>query len=698
METKNLFQKGYVKKLSDRFVQYTQFSQTTYLLILGIIVGVFSGFIAIGFRLLIRVFQQFTLRQSGDIFSNVNIMEALSSLPAYWIILIPVLGGAIVGPIIYIFAREAKGHGVPEVMQAIALKNGIIRPRVAAVKSIASAITISTGGSVGQEGPIIQVGSALGSTIGQWLKVSPERLKILVGCGAAAGIAATFNAPIAGAFFALEVIIGNFGILSFSPIIISSVMATVISRAFLGNIPVFTVPQYALVSMWEIPLYMVLGLIAALVGVAFIESVYASESFFDRMKMPEYLKTPFGALFLGILIVFSPNVFGGGYETIEMAMHGNIIWHTLMLLIVFKLLATSITLGSGGSGGVFAPSLFLGAVAGGAFGQLVNLFFPAATASSGAYAMVGMGAVVAATTHAPITSILILFEITNDYKIILPVMISCTIATVLARKIKQDSIYTMKLTLRGITLNQGREEIIMKSFSVGDLMHTNAPKINECTGFKKIIKIFMENKEPYYYVVLDDGTLVGSLSTHIVKSVLSDTENLDQLIIAKDLSVPSEEVVTPVTTLADCMHKFERVESEHLPVINNLTEKKLIGNISKKEIIKLYNREILRKDVVGVNYVRDIGTEKRRNLIQLPKDFKIDFLAVPENFVGKSLKQLDIRARYKITILAVKKKLSDIGPSNEIPDPERIFEKDDILVSAGREKALENFRKIASKN
>jgi len=690
MDREQVIKKSLLKTLSDIFVRYTQFSQSTYLIILGIIVGVLGGFVSIGFRLLIIFFQKYTIKES------LSVLDSLNSLPIYWKILVPVLGGLIVGPIIYFLAREAKGHGVPEVMQAIALKNGVIRPRVAVVKSIASAITISTGGSVGQEGPIIQVGSAVGSTIGQWLKVSPDRLKILVGCGAAAGIAATFNAPIAGAFFALEIIIGNFGIISFSPIIISSVMATVISRAFFGNTPIFTVPLYSLVSIWEIPLYMGLGMISGLVGLAFIESVYASERFFDEMKIPEYLKTPLGAIFLGILIVFSPHVFGGGYETIEMAMRGEIIWYGLFFLIILKLLATSITLGSGGSGGIFAPALFLGATAGGAFGQLVNFLFPSITAGSGAYAMVGMGAVVAAATHAPITSILILFEVTNDYKIILPVMISCTIATILARRLKQDSIYTLKLSLRGISLNQGREEIIMKSFTVGDLMHPDTPVIPEGTGLKSIIKIFMKNQESYYYVVSDDGKLLGSLSTHLVKGILTETDSLDHLIIARDLVAPLAAKVTPSSTLADCMNQFERIESEHLPVIDDYNSERLIGYISKKDIIKLYNREILRKDMLGVKYVRDFGSEKWRNLVHLPKDFKVDFIRVPESFVNKSLKELNIRAEYGVTILAVKKKLSDIGPSNEMPDPDRIFEKDDILVVAGKDDKLEKFRKISS--
>lgn len=684
--------KSYIKKLSDAFVRYTQFSQNTYILILAIIVGILGGFGAIGFRKLIAFFQNFAIGSSGDV------LDALSQLPWYIKLIVPILGALVVGPLIYFLAREAKGHGVPEVMEAVALKNGRIRPRVVFVKAFASAITIATGGSVGREGPIVQIGSAFASTIGQWLNVSNERLKVLVGCGAAAGIAATFNAPIAGAFFALEVIIGNFALTNFSPIIVSSVMATVVSRAFLGNFPAFSVPQYSLISAWEIPFYFILGLIAGAVAVLFSSLVYKSEEVFDKMPIPEYFKTAVGGLFTGLIILFFPQVYGVGYEAIGFALRGHFIWYFALSLIFIKILATTITLGSGGSGGIFAPSLFIGSVTGGAFGIFLNRIFPTITANSGAYAMVGMGAVVAGATHAPITSILILFELTSDYKIILPLMIACTMATILARKLKDDSIYTEKLSRRGITISQGQEEIIMKSFSVGDLMEPNPPMIEECKRLKEIIKIFMTNKEPYYYVVTENGNLVGSLSTHLVKDVLSADDDLDRLIIARDLLVPSEEVVAPETTLADCMYKFERVESDHLPVIEGNGSNKLIGTISRKEIIKLYNREILRKDVLGVKYVREMGSEKSRNLVQLPGDFKVDFVPVIEGFIGKSIKELDIRAKHKVTILAVKKKLSEIGLTSELPDPDRIFELGDILVVAGKQDDLGRFKKIAMKS
>ena len=683
--------KGKIKKLCDSVVKYTKFSQTTYLMILAIVVGIFGGFGAIAFRMLIAFFQKLAIGNPNEAIS------ALIAMPWYLKIIIPICGSIIVGPLIYFFAREAKGHGVPEVMEAVALRNGAIRPRVVIVKSLASAITIGTGGSVGREGPIVQIGSAFASSIGQLLKVSPERLKILVGCGAAAGIAATFNAPIAGAFFALEIIIGNFALLSFSPIIISSVFATAVSRAFLGDYPAFNVPQYSLVSVWEIPLYIILGIITGLIAVSFTTLLYKAEDVFIKIHTPEYLKNSIGALLIGIIIIFFPNVYGVGYETIELALSGNILWYSALILIFIKLLATNITLGSGGSGGIFAPSLFLGATTGSVFGHFMNQLFPNVTANSGAYAMVGMGAVVAGATHAPITSILILFELTGDYKIILPVMITCTIATVLARKLVSDSIYTKKLSLRGITLDQGREEIIMKSFSAGDLMNSQCPVIDECSRLKEIVKVFMSHHEPYFYVVSKNNRLEGSLSTHHIKGILNATESLDSLIIAKDLLVPSESFVFPDTTLAECMRKFEYVETEHLPVIENEMNRKLIGIISKKEIIKFYNQQILTKDVLGVQYVRDYGADKRRNLIKLPQKFKIDFISVPEKFIGKSIKDVNIRAEFKITILAVKRKISDIGQDDEMPDPERIFKDGDILVVAGKEDDIKQFRLLSNK-
>ncbi|MGO9572221.1 MAG: chloride channel protein, partial [Desulfomonilaceae bacterium] len=413
---------------------------------LGMLVGLLGGLGAVAFRYLIGLFQTLVYGSGSDLAAVVQ------ALPWWKVMLGPAIGGAFVGPLVYFLAREAKGHGVPEVMNAVARKGGVIRKRVVIVKTLASAMCIGSGGSVGREGPIVQIGSALGSSLGQILRLSHNEMKVLVACGAAAGIAATFNAPIAGAIFALEIILADFALPTFTPIILSSVIATVVSRAFLGDYPAFHVPPYQLESPWEIGFYCILGLLAGLVAVTFIVALYKSEDLWDDWKIPDYMKASLGGIVIGIMALRYPQIMAVGYDSIGKALLNQEVWTVLVLLVPLKILATSITIGSGGSGGIFAPSLFMGAMLGGAFGCAVHALFPSVTANPGAYAIVGMGAVVAGTTHAPIQAFLIIFELTQDYRIIPPLMICCVIATFISRGIKRESIYTLKLLRRGIDI------------------------------------------------------------------------------------------------------------------------------------------------------------------------------------------------------------------------------------------------------
>ncbi|UCD86622.1 MAG: chloride channel protein [Desulfobacterales bacterium] len=439
--------------------------------ILAAVVGLAGGFGAIGFRYLIGFFQTVAYG-SGD-----NLLELARLTPWYFRMWIPALGGLVVGSLVYFLAREAKGHGVPEVMEAVTLRSGMIRKRVVFVKSVVSAICIGTGGSVGREGPIVQIGSAIGSSIGQVLRISAERIRTLVGCGAAAGIAATFNAPIAGSMFALEIVLGDFGLATFSPIVISSVAATAVSRHFLGDAPAFIVPAYQLISAWELPLYVVLGFFCALVAVTFTTVLYRTEDIFDDLKIPEYLKAVLGGLMLGIMGLLFPHILGVGYPAIDLSLMQKLSWWVMLFLVIFKILSTSITIGSGGSGGIFAPSLFLGAMAGGFLGTVVHHIFPEVTASPGAYSIVGMGAVVSGTTHGPMSAILILFEMTGDYKIILPLMIACIIGSVASGQLLKDSIYTLKLARRGVNIKAGKEVNVLKSIPVKDVVNSEVETI-----------------------------------------------------------------------------------------------------------------------------------------------------------------------------------------------------------------------------
>ena len=409
-----------------------------YMVVCAIFVGLAGAIGAVLFRLMIRVIQGFAFEgldgvaavfEEGMAAETRDPLEVAQQMAWYWRIAIPAVGGMIVGPLIYFFAREARGHGVPEVMKAVAVRGGVIRARLVGVKALASALTIGTGGSVGREGPIIQIGSAFGSNLGQWLKLNAASVRTLVGCGAAAGISATFNAPIAGAIFAAEIIVGDFAVTQFTPIVISSVVASVATRYAIGNHPAFIVPDFEIVSPFELVPYMVAGIVAGLVAVAFIRTLSFAEDAFAKVPVPEWSKAAIGGAMVGTMAIWLPNVYGVGYTTIGGALAGTMTAGMMGVLVVAKILATSVTIGSGGSGGVFAPSLFLGAMAGGVVGTLVEQYFPGATGSSGAYALVTMGAVVAAATHAPVSAIIIIFELTQTIDIIPALMTACVIST-----------------------------------------------------------------------------------------------------------------------------------------------------------------------------------------------------------------------------------------------------------------------------
>jgi len=562
-------------------------NENAVMIVMAVIVGILGGYGAVAFRWLIGFFQNLFFGQGTGTF-----LDYLLGLPWYSRLIPPVIGGLIVGPLVYFLAREAKGHGVPEVMEAVALRGGFIRKRVVFIKAFASAICIASGGSAGREGPIVQIGSAIGSAFGQVLRVSADRMRTLVGCGAAAGIAATFNAPIAGVMFAMEIILGEFGIATFSPIVVSSVMATVISRAYLGNYPAFIVPQYSLVSLYEIPLYIMLGVVAGFVGMGFTTFLYKMEDLFNRVSIPEYIKPAIGGLIVGAIGIFFPHIFGVGYDAIELAIQGNMTFLLLFSLIFIKILATSLTLGSGGSGGVFAPSLFIGAMTGGAFGYLAHTLFPGATATSGAYSLVGMGAVLAAATHGPINGILILFEMTGSYKIILPLMLSCIISAVLASQIKRESIYTLKLTRRGVNIRAGRDVNVMRSLLVRDAMTRDVVTVSENMPLKDLVRFTLGSKYASFPVVDREGFLSGIITFQDFKEVIYE-EGLEHLVVAGDIATRGVITITENESLNRALQKIGFRNIEQLPVVEEANPRVIKGILSRRDIFAAYNKALI---------------------------------------------------------------------------------------------------------
>ncbi len=585
----------HLRNIQDRLLQ----TGHLYMVLVSVVIGLLGGLCAVGFRLLIQGVN-FAFWRQGE-----YTLDYISSLPFWWKLAAPAVGGLIVGLLVHRFAREARGHGVPEVMEAVAIRGGRIRPRVVIAKMFASGISIGSGGSVGREGPIVQIGAALGSSIGQWLHLDQRRLRTLVGCGAAAGIAGTFNAPIAGALFAVEIILGDFGVAQFSPIVISSVAATVVSHHFLGDFPAFEVPLYTMVSPAELFAYAGLGILAGLVAVGFIRTLYGAEDLFDRIRLHPGLKGMLGGVCIGLIGLFFPQIFGVGYEAINEALNGNMLWYFMLLLVAVKIIAVSLTIGSGGSGGVFAPSLFVGAMLGGAVGTVVHTLWPESTASSGAYALVGMGAVVAAGTHAPITAILIIFELTNEYSIILPLMISCIIATLLSTWIQSSSIYTMKLLRRGIDIYRGRDINVLQPIPAREVMREEMVTANPGDGVTHLLSLFMERSGSSIFVTDESGILVGIITSDQLRPIMKGATSLEGLVIAQDLMVEGKlHTVSIGDSLADVMRQLGGYRGEVAVLENG----RLAGVIWPEDVIARYNTEIFKRDMArGVASAVDRG-------------------------------------------------------------------------------------------
>jgi CIC family chloride channel protein len=676
-----------VRRAIERLLYRFAPEETTIMVVIAAVVGVIGGFGAILFRWLVQFFQTYSVGRGEDT------VALLVGLPWWHQACLPVIGALLVGPLVYYGAREAKGHGVPEVLNAVIFKNGIIRPVVAVVKILASALTIAFGGSVGREGPIIQIGAAMASSLGQWLHFSPQRMKTLIGCGAAAGIAATFNAPIAGAFFALEIILHDFAIVTFSPIIVSSVVATAVSRHFLGDTPAFPVPGFSIHSPAELPFYVVLGLVVGLVSVVYVRSLYATEEFFDGLRFPPFLKPVLGAIPLGLLFILFPQVFGIGYSSMVEVLDGQMVWQLMAILVVVKLVAVNLTLGSGFSGGIFAPALFLGGMLGGAYGSLVGALFPANVGAVGAFAMIGMAAMVAATTHGVLTAILILFEMTGEYRIILPLMLACITAVLVAKNLLADSIFTLKFTLRGQQLEIGRESAILRSFHVQDIMEANPPTIPLNYSLDKILNLFLTNQDSHYYVVDQNRHLAGVITIHDVKNILRD-DSLGKVVIAADLYSPVSHLVYRRDNLEDCLLLLGEEDAPDLPVLESQDRPHLVGIITRRVIFEIYNREVLHKEDLGIQLVH--GDTHLHDLVELPASYKVLLLTPPDFFVGRSLHDLQLRQDYGVSVLAVKKREWSGGAHNELPDPERPLKAGDRLIVVGHVDDLDRVLAVAS--
>lgn len=664
----------------------TEFSFT---ILISIIIGIFAGFGAVAIKLAITKISELLFPGSG------SVLLRMMNAPWYMLLLVPTVGLILVNLISHYLAPETRGHGIPEVIEAILLKGGIIKPIVALVKSVTSVLTISTGGSVGFEGPIVQIGASIGSSIGQFFRVPSRRMKTLVGCGAAAGIAAAFNVPIAGALFAIEVVLMDYALSQFSPIIISSVIAVVISRTYIGDFPEFKVPAFTWVSNWDVISYFLLGALCGIASYLFMKILNYFEEFFeDKLTFNPLIKAVIGGIAIGGIALLFPNILGTGNDSIDLAIQGNMLWYLAFGLIFVKMVATSITLSSGGSGGVLSPALVIGAMVGVFFGFAVHRIFPEFTAQPGAYALVAMSGLLAGTVRAPLTSILLVFELTGEPSIILPLMVTSTISYVLSSKLTRESVYTQKLLLNNIHLKGAAEINILRLILVKDVYNKDFETIAEDTSFNETVKKIISKNVPLLFVTDTIGRFIGVITLSTIKEVLFEKELLNFVVIAGDIADRSVRRVKLTDNCHDVMEIMSDNSIEMLPVVDESTNFRLLGVVSRKDINEAYQKEIEK-----IELTTDIAT-KISNLNKEPdvtfmEGHVITELKPPKSFMGKTIADLKIRNIYGVEILSIKSQTDKGTVIKALPRSDYSINQNDILVVAGESEKVQILKNLS---
>ncbi len=560
--------------------------ETTLLLGFAVVIGGAVGLSVIVFYGLIDLFQSVALTAAVQ----------LTGIGSLSILFIVIVGLALTRLLVWYAAKDSEGHNIPDVMRAIAKRGGVIHSLPVAVKTAGAALAIGVGGSVGAEGPVAVAGSALGSRIGRFFRSGPARLKVLVGCGAAAGISAAFNAPIAGVFFSLEKVVGSFGVTSFPPVLVASVISAAISRAALGDTPVIEIPtEYTVGPPHELLLYGILGVIAGAVAVLYTKGVFGMGDLLK--KLPKvWLRILVAAAMVGVLdIVFRSDLWGRGHESFTIEMIGDRAAWFLIALAFAKLLATAATINVTRVGGVFTPALFMGATLAGGLAVLGGQIIPGFTIEPEAFALVGMAGLVAGATHAPLTAIMIVFEMTNDYALILPLMLCGAVAYITARRIYPESIYSEWLVRRGENIHSGRDTAVLERLKVRDSFNNDPQVIGENATVPQIVAAISSSPQIEFPVLDSELELVGMITYEDLRTVLAEAETLAPVVLAGDLAKQQFEWVSPDDSLRTALQKLAIRGSHDLPVLAGEGNTRLLGLIGRTEILSAYDRELLRQ-------------------------------------------------------------------------------------------------------
>ncbi len=674
-----------LRNLLDKF----KISEDMFVIVLAFFIGVIIGFTAIGIRSLIISLSNFFYPGTDSIAMNMIKTEWYNRL------LIPIIGSIILIPLYYFFS-ESRGISFHSILSALLFRGGRIVPRTVITKSLATSVTLSTGASAGRETPIIQVGASIASTIGQLFKLTGDKLKVIVACGAAAGISAAFNTPIAGAVFVVEVLAIEFPLSRFSAIITASLIGAITSKLFDPYPLGLFIPEFTFSSYSEFFLYPILGIICGVFSLFLIYSLYYSELFFStKIKIKPIFTPLIGGVIIGSVAIFFPQIMGIGYDSIKVIiLSESTVWYSILIIIFVKIFATSITLSSGGSGGSVSPAIFIGSLIGFLFYIVVNVIFPNQSISPGGFILAGMSGLIAGATRAPITAIIIFFEMSGNIILVAPLFLTSVISYLVCTNLCSQSVFTFKLKLNKVNLQKGIDLNILKKLKISEVYDKDFETVNVSDNFNIIVSKLLRNKNQDLTVIDSRGEIRGVIIANDLKGSVEDKENLQQLLNAGELAITG---FKPVTLMDNCftalntMHEFDL---EMLPVIDE-TSKRIIGTVDRKEIIQSYFKKVETLELINDISANMILKEEFSSL-HLKIGFTITEVVPPLCMVGNSLQQLNLNDKFKIDILAIK---ANKGKITEIisnfTDDYILGEKDSIVIG-GDARNIKRF--ITTKN
>lgn len=580
---------------------------------IALAIGLASGIGIWAFKYLIEL---------ASTFFFTDLDDWLNKWGGWTVVLLPILGGVIVGLLVQFRVGQERHHGVAGIMEAVALGGGRLRYKRMPIKAVAAALSIGSGASVGPEDPSVQIGANIGSFFGSRLRLTEDRVRILVAAGAAAGIAAAFNAPIAGVFFAVEIILGELSSGSIGIVLMAAVVSAVFTQAVSGVQPAFSVPAYSLKSVWELPFYLALGLLAGPISALYIRLLYWAQDLFGKIPFPRWVKTSLAGLIIGLTGIYIPQIFGIGYGTIERILAEEpFSLGFLLAIMIAKLLMTPVSIAGGFMGGVFAPSMFIGATLGGAFGLISAQLFPSLPLAPHAFATVGMAATLAGAVRAPLTAILLLFEMTNDYRIILPLMFSVAISLVTSQGLLKDSVYTLGLARKGIRLERGRDVDILESIAVAEVMDQAFPSVLDQVTIQQAASELANSHHHGMPVINSSGELVGILTLQDIDHALTSGYHIDYFV--GEICTRDVKVGFPDESLGQAMRRMGISGFGRLPIVERENPKHLLGVLRRTDLVRAYDMALRkrvqlldRKNIVRLNAITDEAVQIQEIVVQ----------------------------------------------------------------------------------